>query len=489
VIAKLVWASIRQRPARSLLLLGGYALGVGVTIALLSIGGALLEQSRDHQLLGGGDLVVLPAGIDLETLKTGGLSSMFFRIEQAPFLYREVLSSPRFEHQVEAAAPWIDDELVYLERGDELIPVSAGGLIPNLASAVGVEVSIASGRWTENDADRDWRSPSDSTLYASLDGFHVPRGEAAGDSTWAEWHYFNVLLPDSGGWLYLTYMIAGEVPTGRWGGRLLATLVEPGKRLKSFSAQIDPRQIDFAEGRADLVLGASSVSIEHDGAYRLTARIPAEVGRDSLMVDLRISANSRRYLPPLDIGGGALTSGYTVPLLDAVASGRLCASSSCRELDGARTYHDHNWGLWNQVTWDWGQATVGAFSVLYGGVAQEGRTEGSHFLYLADDEGFAGIYSIREVRTRWSEPDAATRTPQTISVFATQGRDSVHIEIDVGHTHVTDLPTGSASGSLSLYQMRGTARLSGRLRGAEISETGEGFFETWGSPSSGKESG
>ena len=62
MISSLVWASVRQRPGRSLLLLLGYALGVGVTVALLSIGDALVEQSRDRDLLGGGDLLVLPEG-------------------------------------------------------------------------------------------------------------------------------------------------------------------------------------------------------------------------------------------------------------------------------------------------------------------------------------------------------------------------------------------------------------------------------------------
>jgi hypothetical protein len=96
VIFRLVWQSLARRPGRSLLLLGGYALGVGVTVALLSIGDALVEQSRDRDLLGGGDLLVLPAGIDVETLKTGGVSSLYFRIDRASYFSREVLTSPRF---------------------------------------------------------------------------------------------------------------------------------------------------------------------------------------------------------------------------------------------------------------------------------------------------------------------------------------------------------------------------------------------------------
>ena len=44
---------------------------------------------------------------------------------------------------------------------------------------------------------------------------------AARDSTWAEWHYFNVVL-DADRWVYVTLMVAGELDTpGRWGGRVL----------------------------------------------------------------------------------------------------------------------------------------------------------------------------------------------------------------------------------------------------------------------------
>ena len=111
MITRLAFRSAAQRPLRTALLLGGYGLGVGVTVALLSIATALLEQARDRELVGGGDLTVLPAGIDLETFRTGGVSSMYFTIEQAPFLYREVLRSARHEKGILSAAPWIDDAL------------------------------------------------------------------------------------------------------------------------------------------------------------------------------------------------------------------------------------------------------------------------------------------------------------------------------------------------------------------------------------------
>ena len=45
-----------------LFLLVGYGLGVGVMIVLLSVGEAMLDQSRDVSLIGGGELTVPAVG-------------------------------------------------------------------------------------------------------------------------------------------------------------------------------------------------------------------------------------------------------------------------------------------------------------------------------------------------------------------------------------------------------------------------------------------
>ena len=149
MIFRLVWRSLRFAPGRSLLMLGGYALGVGVMVALLSIGDAMVAQSRDRDLVGGGDLAVLPAGIDLETLRTGGVSSLYFDIDLARFYQRDVLTGPRLAGSVEAAAPWLDDELLYARLGDSTWAISAGGQIPSAAAALGVAPDIRSGDWVD----------------------------------------------------------------------------------------------------------------------------------------------------------------------------------------------------------------------------------------------------------------------------------------------------------------------------------------------------
>src|SRR5215467_15024909 len=110
----LAFRNLVLRPWRSAFLLLGYSLGVGVMVVLLSIGEALLAQARDEKLVGGGDITVLPEGIDVEVMKTGGLGGLFFSISNARFLDLQLLSNPRNAPGVTAVAPQIVDKLVYL---------------------------------------------------------------------------------------------------------------------------------------------------------------------------------------------------------------------------------------------------------------------------------------------------------------------------------------------------------------------------------------
>lgn len=493
MILRLVWQSLARRPGRSLLLLAGYALGVGVTVALLSIGDALVEQSRDRDLLGGGDLLVLPAGIDVETLKTGGVSSLYFRIDRASYFYREVLTSPRFAGAVEAAAPWIDDELLYLRAGDTTVAVSAGGEVPSLSRALGVAPDLVAGRWEDGRASARWRAPSDSALRAEIDGFHLPEGPAATDSTWAEWHYFNLRAPDDAWWLYLTYLVGGRIRDGRWGGRLLATLVSADGTERVFSETRDGEEVRFHTDRPDLSVGPSRVTLDAAGRYRILASVPAESGSaDTLVVDLLLVPEPRRYLPPVDVSPGGFESGYVVPVLAGTATGRVCDRVGCRDVEDVPAYHDHNWGVWRDVTWDWGKARAGDLSILYGGVRRaagegaasaapgDGVEEGGRFLFVVDSLGLRGVLPIRElVRFSGSAGDGSgPAPPDSIRVEAARGDERLTLRIRVAHARVSRR-SEEDDGPDRFVQMRGDVEVEGALLGEPVRASGSGFFETW----------
>lgn len=491
MILRLVWRSLRFAPGRTLLMLGGYSLGVGVMVALLSIGDAMVEQSRDRDLIGGGDIAVLPAGIDLETVRTGGVSSLYFGIDLARFFYREVLTGPRLAGAddeggaVQAVAPWIDDALLYLRLDDDgpAVAASAGGQIPSAAAALGVTPDLRSGAWTDNAADRQWMLPNPAERLTEIDGFHAPPDQVAGDSTWAEWHYFNILSPDGERWLYLTYLVGGDLRGGRWGGRMLATLVEAGREDdRVFERDVEPRDVDVAAGRVDVGIGrAGEVRLEN-GVYRLTAEIPA-VGaatRGPLRVDLVVEPQPHRYLPAVDISPGGFPSGYAVPVLRGATRGTVCMGTVCEDWSGGRAYHDHNWGTWRDVTWDWGQFQLGSWSIVYGGVNRDSvpgapaSTPGSRFLFAVDSLGLAGVLPVRTIEYALGADGAPTR----LDLEAGRGEYSLRLQAEVGHVRATAADPQASATNL-FFQMRGRASVEGRLPVGGVSAAGDGFFETW----------
>src|SRR5688572_12315163 len=196
MIGLLALRHLTHRPLRSTFLLIGYGLGVGVMIVLLAIGEALLVQARDEKLVGGGEITVLPEGIDLEVMKTGGVGGLFFSIDHARFVYRQLLGAPRLASVVASAAPQIEGKLLYLRASGREYAVRAAGEIPSRNGAVGATPRLRSGAWEDDAGDRRWIAPTVRDLYAEIDRFHLPPADVADKKSWGEWHYFNVLSAD-----------------------------------------------------------------------------------------------------------------------------------------------------------------------------------------------------------------------------------------------------------------------------------------------------
>jgi hypothetical protein len=472
------------RKLRSLFLLLGFALGVGVMVVLLSVGEAMLEQSRDASLVGGGEITVLPQGIDVEAMRTGGLGGMFFAIDRARFLTRQVLGGSRQAGLVRTVAPAIEGKLLYLcKTGVECrpAPVRAGGEIPSRAAAVGADLQVRDGAWHDSAADSAYVTPTRQQLYDELDRFHIPRRP---DSTWGEWHYFNLTIGPAE-WWYVTYLVGGEVPGGRWGGRMLVTHRRPDGSYDRFTDAAPPSGVSFDTARADLAIGPSAVR-QRDGVYHLAAR--ASGPRGPAHLDLEIRPLPNRYFPPVELREDEFLSGYVVPALAATATGTICVAGRCSRVAGAPAYHDHNWGVWRDVTWEWGAARGASLSLLYGGVygSQRGVTGGGtavsspFFITLVDSLGVLQVLRFSRIAYDGSRPAAGVPgalAPERFTLVGTRGPDSVSLAVEVEHALATEM---SASSFRRLFfQMRGRYTLRGRLAGAQVSDSGSGFFETY----------
>jgi len=474
VLTTLAFRHLLVRKLRSLFLLFGFSLGVGVMIVLLSVGEAMLDQSRDVSLVGGGEVTVLPQGIDVEAMRTGGLSGMYFGIDRARFLTRQVLGGPRHSDLIRSVSPVIEGKLLYLRHGDRTVAVRAGGEIPSRARAVGSGLDVQAGRWEDSPTDSAYIAPTPQQFYDQLDRFHLP---SRPDSTWGEWHYFN-LVTGPNEWWYVTYLIGGEVQSpssaaSRWGGQLLVTHRRPDGRYQRFNLPVPPSRIEFDTSRADLALGESSVR-QRDGKYQIRVRV---VGRAKpLRMDVTLTPGANRYFPPVELRAGELLSGYVVPALEATASGTICLGSHCHRFDGAPAYHDHNWGVWRDVTWEWGAARGGQLSLLYGGVyGPDPVTPGAEvaspfFLTVVDSLG------VKQV-LRFSMIDYEGPGPTRFSLTAARGADTVKLHVQVLDALATEMTAREFR--RVFWQMRGRFTVNGKVLGQTVADSGTGFFETY----------
>ncbi len=503
MIARLALRNFLYKPWRSALLFLGFGLGVGVMIVLLSIGEAMVTQAQDERLVGGGDITVLPEGIDLEVLKTGGLGGLYFSIPDARFIYLQLLAAPRLAPLVRAVAPESEDKLLYLTTPDGVErPVRAAGELPSATRGVGAAPTLRAGRWVDDPGDRRWADPTPAELDADIDHFHRPPAALANRGSWAEWHYFNVVSADRRRWAFISFILAGDVggDPSRWGGQVLVTthgtspagVRQPARR---YIAEAPARDVEFSTSSPDLRIGASTVRLLPDGRYALHARARREGGREPLDLDLVVTPVPRAYFPGAEIATGDFESGYVVPGLEANATGALCVGGRCERYQGAQAYHDHNWGVWRGVTWEWGAARAGSYGLLFGRVQPPDSLGGSAplFVYLVDSLGFRAAFRptrIAYVDDRVLRVDGRPlRVPSRADLVDVRGNDTLRLVLTVEDAVATDtrrplIERGATDAARRLahpyfIQMKGLARLSGRIGGAPIAGEGTGFFETY----------
>jgi hypothetical protein len=437
-------------------------------------------------------------------MKTGGIGGLFFSIDHASFLYRQVLASPRYRGEIAAVAPQIEGRLLYVHTADgQEFPVHASGDIPAATAAVGAAPEIVEGKWENDAGDRRWVAPTALELRNEIDHFHLPSDSVANRDTWAEWHYFNVLSPDRKRWAFISFIVGGDVTGTKWGGKVGITLREQDGATRRFATTLERSRVRFSTTDANLVFGDSHVIVLPDGDYEVRAAAREENGaRGRISVALRVHPAPYAYFPGVAMGSGGFVSGYTVPALRASATGSLCVDGQCERLSDAQSYHDHNWGVWRGVTWDWGAARAGQYTILYGRVYPGDSTVSipPALVYLVDSLGFRAVFRPRMISYEDARivriGSSVLRVPSRARFEDARGDDTLRVDVTVEDAIATDTrprrngkeesgeaergdPLKSEKARPYFIQMKGTARVSGRLDGQPLSGTGAGFFETY----------
>jgi hypothetical protein len=452
--------TLMSRPVRTAVLMAGFGLGVAVTAALLGVAAVILEQARTPELSGGGDVII------------DGASG---RLANAKLLLSVLQNDRPLASRVAAAAP-IERGTLYLVDNEGATAVRARGGIPSLERAMGDPETASISTWIDTPGDAAWARAGLDDVLREMDRFHKIPDVNRWAESWAEWLYFNARTGDAG--FYLSFIAGPHRPSGRRQVGVRLQLEHSGG-MTSYSDSMEIDSGVLLQSAPNLTLGRNQVQLSGFD-YRIRLDLPAEQGSGRATGELVLHAAPGRFLPPLALrGAGGWISGYVVPVMAGSWQGSLVAQGRTVQFDDAAGYHDHNWGFWEGVTWQWGQVQGSGLSFVYGrvrppaAVADPDRVPA--FLMVLGRDGPVG-HSLDVTITEIDRVDEGA--PRRILVRGESEAFDVAIEID-SITSTVRSRLGAEESNLQFLQMRGEAHVTGAIRGDPIEFSAPASAETF----------
>jgi hypothetical protein len=489
---RLACRSLMTRPIRAAVLAAGFGFGIAVMAELLGVGHVILEQSRSPALNGGGDLVV---------------RGPFGSVPSARFVTSSVLGAPDLADRVAVASPSRHSRVFLMTRNGP-VAVSATGGIPSLERSLGDSEIAGIKSWTDAPGDERWSRPESGGVLRAMDRFHAIPDVPARARSWAEWLYFNGRSRDGRLRVYVTFLVGPWADTP---GRRHATVrvqIERDGRSSNYSAHEEVDEALVLANAPDLEIAGNRVRL--DGrTYHMTLAVDSD--RDASVTQLLQPAPARlkprattadqsspvaqgfspakkvtgeivleaalnQSLPPSAIrGAGGWVSGYVVPVLAGTMRGTLRIGGESIVFENAAGYHDHNWGFWEGVSWQWGQVAHGDLSVVYGrifppaDVADPARVPG--YLALLGPDGplaFAAGVTIDDAQLGRVNINAKSRDVDLQMAFVAD--ETVRTAMDLIGAGVTPL---------DFIQMGGAFRVTGTAAGRSLDFNARGSAETF----------
>jgi hypothetical protein len=454
MMLRVAWRSLLTRPIRAAVLAGGFGLGIGVMAELLGVGDVILQQARAPALQGGGDLVV---------------TGIWGPLENARFVLSSALTAGDVAERIKAASPTKRANL-YLMTPSGRVMVSARGGVPSLEKALGDPETGGIASWVDAPGDERWARPDPGELLRAMDRFHPIADAPRWSSSWAEWLYFNARSRDGRLRLYLTFMVGPRAASpGKRVAGVRLQLDENG-RAASYSATSEIDEATLLEAAPDIDIAGNRVRLQ-GLTYHIDLALPGISG------ELALDARAGRSMPPVTIRGaeGWLT-GYVVPVLTGTMHGSLRRASDVVTLTDAPGYHDHNWGFWEGVRWQWGQVAHEDLSFVYGrvfppaDVADPDRMPG--FLAVLGPEGplgFSTSVNIEESADA-GRMEIKARAASLVLDFTFEATEIVRTPLRMTATDVE---------TMKFFQMGGQYQVEGRVGSRQIDFKARGSAETF----------
>ena len=457
MILRLALRSLATRPVRSAVLACGFGFGIAVMAALLGVGDVILEQAHSPALEGGGDIVV---------------TGRFGPLENARFVIASGLGAADIAPKLTAMSPTKKATLFLMKDGHATaVAVTAG--LPDAERAVGDRDVETAASWRDTPEDRAWSSPDPATVLRAMDRFHPVPDTPEFAASWAEWLYFNGRTADGRLRFYLTFMVGPITAPGRRAAGVRLQLDRDGTTT-SYSSGATVDQAAVLAGAPDLDIGGSHVRLE-GSRYRIDLALPGASGA------LTLDPVPGQSLPPATITGArGWVTGYSAPVLSGRVDGELTIGRDRVDLRAATGYHDHNWGFWKGVRWQWGQVASGDLSFVYGrivppaGVADPDRVPG--FLGVLGANGPLGFSTAVSL----DETSDAQGAPQRITVRARGQTIDLTLAFSVERMVRTAMAMTASPGSATDFlQLGGPFHVTGHVGERKIDFTARGAAETF----------
>jgi hypothetical protein len=423
---------------------------------LLGVAEIVLDQARAPALVGGGDVVIRVAPeIPVRLVLSGTLQSAALR------------------DRARVAAP-SQTERLYLVHNGRTTQVRARGGIPSLERALDDREVAAVDAWQDTPADQAWTRTPPSSVLRHIDRFHPIPDSPRWAASWAEWLYFNGRSANAR--FYLTFLVGPRLDDGRRSAGVRLQLDRNG-RIENFTTTATLSEAEVLHA-PDLTIGSSSVRL--DGLhYRIHLDLRGDGGR-RLTGDLSIEGSPGRVLAPFEINGAhGWRTGYVVPVISGPLEGAFDIQGGRVALDGGRGYHDHNWGFWEGVSWQWGQVQHDDASFIYGRIfppreaADRERMPG--FVGVLGPDGPLG-YATNVTITETNDEKG---NPRRIAVRARNTGMDLEFQFAVENAVTTRLAQPPLNSGLDFLQMRGEYTVSGRAGQRDIRFTAPGSAETF----------
>jgi hypothetical protein len=315
-------------------------------------------------------------------------------------------------------------------------------------------------------------------VLRQIDRFHEIPDVPRWSESWAEWLYFNGRAGDAR--FYLTFMVGPRTgPNQRSAGVRLQ--LERNGRMESFTGAARISDADALRA-PDLTIGANRVTLS-DLTYKIDLDLADARGKRARGT-VTLTAAPGKLVPPIEIGGiNGWRTGYVVPVMEGALDGSLDVDGTTVSLANGTGYHDHNWGFWEGVSWQWGQVQSGAgeagVSLLYGRVfappdaADPERIPG--FVGILGTDGPLGYATD----VRITEENDASGHPTAIRISGRSSSLDVTATFQVGSAVTTRSQQGALAYQVDFLQLRGQYKVSGTAGTRNIQFSAPGAAETF----------